>query len=84
MRQHSQQANRLHSLARNRGIAPRIDEHQAIVDALKSGDAQAAKAAMRTHLRQVAVAVFDATEAEAIEDAKARVAGQRANFISRF
>ena len=59
------------------GITPRIDEHSAIISALKSGDPDASRKAMRAHLRRVADAVFDATEAAAGERVKAELAHER-------
>lgn len=64
------------------GITPRIGEHWAILAALKSGDAEASRKAMRAHLRRVADMVFDATEAEAVERVKARLAGERRRFAA--
>ncbi|APE26897.1 FadR/GntR family transcriptional regulator [Aurantiacibacter gangjinensis] len=65
---------------RAEGIKPRIDEHMAVMTALKNRDPNAARAAMRTHLRGVADMVFQATEAEAVERARAEVASQRRRF----
>ena len=65
---------------RAEGVKPRIDEHVAIVTALKSRDAVAARAAMRAHLRGVADMVFKATEAEALERVRAQIAGERRRF----
>lgn len=65
---------------RAEGFKPRIDEHSAIVDALRLRDPARARAAMRTHLNGVADMVFHATEAEAVERARAEVAEQFRNF----
>jgi DNA-binding FadR family transcriptional regulator len=66
--------------ARAEGVKPRIDEHAAIVAALRKRDSQAARAAMRSHLRGVADMVFQATEAEALERVRAEIAGERRRF----
>lgn len=66
--------------ARAEGVKPRIEEHAAIVRALRQRDPQAARQAMRTHLRGVADMVFQATEAEAIERVRAEMAGERRRF----
>lgn len=66
--------------SRAEGVKPRIDEHAAIVRALKSGDPNAARAAMRTHLHGVADMLFAATEAEAVEKARAEVAEERKKY----
>lgn len=65
---------------RAEGIKPRIDEHAAILRALKNKDANAARAAMRTHLQGVADMVFKATEAEAVEQARAEAEKKRNRF----
>ncbi|MCF8882716.1 FadR family transcriptional regulator [Erythrobacter sp. SN021] len=65
---------------RAEGVKPRINEHMAIVSALKLRDAGAARAAMRTHLRGVADMVFEATEAEALERVRTEIAGERRRF----
>jgi len=65
---------------RAEGVTPRIDEHVAILNALKSHDAVAARSAMRAHLRGVADMVFKATEAEALERVRAEIAGERRRF----
>lgn len=65
---------------RAEGVKPRIDEHAAIVEALRIGDTDAARNAMRAHLRGVADMVFKATEAEAMERTRAELDEQRARF----
>ena len=65
---------------RAEGIKPRIDEHQAILAALRSQDPAGARDAMRAHLRGVANMVFEATEAEVLERARAELAGERRRF----
>ncbi len=65
---------------RAEGIKPRIDEHNAIVEALRLRDPDRARAAMRDHLRGVAEMIFQATEAEALERARAELAETRQRF----
>jgi DNA-binding FadR family transcriptional regulator len=65
---------------RAKGYKPFISEHKAIVDALKSRDAKAARAAMRDHLSRVLDYLLDASEFEAIEATKAKMAAQRSRF----
>lgn len=71
-----------HTLAkvRNSGSLPRIEEHQAIYDALSQRDADAARQAMREHLNRVIVQLLDATETEAVEAARRQVENERARF----
>jgi len=75
-RARSQQAAMFDSKVRSIGIKPRIDEHEAIFRALKNRNPEAARNAMRAHLRGVANMVFEITESEAIESAKAKVAAE--------
>lgn len=65
---------------RSEGIKPRIDEHSRIVEALRRRDPDAARTAMRDHLRGVAEMIFKATEAEALERARAEVAETRQRY----
>jgi len=65
---------------RAQGVKPRIDEHAAIVTALESRDPDAARNAMRSHLRGVADMVFKATEAEVMERTRAELEEKRARF----
>ncbi|MGN6124466.1 MAG: FadR/GntR family transcriptional regulator [Sphingomonas oligoaromativorans] len=65
------------------GINPRIDEHRAILDALKSGDAHAARAAMHSHLRRVIEDVLAATEMEAMERARTEISARRSEITRR-
>ncbi len=64
------------------GINPRIDEHRAILDALKARDAQAARAAMHGHLRRVIEDILAATENEEMERARSEISARR-NEITR-
>ncbi len=65
---------------RAEGIKPRIDEHAAILSALRRRDPAAARTAMRAHLHGVADMVFAATEAEAVERARDEAADKRRRF----
>lgn len=65
---------------RAEGIKPRIDEHSAIVDALRTRQPEQARQAMRDHLNGVAEMIFQATEAEALERARAELAETRQRF----
>ncbi len=65
------------------GINPRIDEHRAILDALASGDPQAARAAMHNHLRRVIEDILAATEMEAVERARSEISARRSEIARR-
>ncbi|MCP3729928.1 FadR family transcriptional regulator [Sphingomonas sp. MG17] len=69
--------------ARREGVTPRVDEHQAIVDALAARDPQRAREAMRTHLRRVTDDLLAATELDMIEKARADFAAQRKRVVAR-
>lgn len=79
-RNQSLQSVRFIEKVRAAGVKPRIEEHAAILAALRSRDPRAARHAMRAHLRGVADMVFEATEAEAMERIRAEIAGERRRF----
>ncbi|WP_159711958.1 FadR/GntR family transcriptional regulator [Sphingomonas sp. AX6] len=63
--------------ARREGVTPRVDEHRRIVDALRDGDAPAARDAMRAHLSRVTADLLEATRLDLIERAQAEADAQR-------
>lgn len=65
---------------RGKGYRPRVGEHQAIIDALRRRDPQAARAAMREHLGQLIDELLDATEIETLEEARRRVSRDRERY----
>jgi DNA-binding FadR family transcriptional regulator len=79
-RQRSPQTQRFLEKVRAEGIKPRIDEHAAILEALRTRDPKAARQAMRSHLHGVADMVLAATEAEVFERARAEIAETRRKF----
>jgi DNA-binding FadR family transcriptional regulator len=79
-RARSPQNRSMSAKVRARGIKPRIDEHTAIVKALRRRDADAARAAMREHLSRVIEALLEATEVQELERARAQVAEQRRRY----
>lgn len=70
----------LFSRARGGGSQPVVSEHAEIVAALRLHDPGTARAAMRAHLGAVIEHLLSATEAEAIERARAAVATTRSRF----
>ena len=80
IRNRSPQCVRIFEKARAKGHHPVVNEHLAIVEALEERDPVAARSAMRAHLNQVLQYLLDATELEAIEETKARLAEQRSRF----
>jgi len=80
LRENSAEAALLHEKARTANIKPVVEEHRAIVDALRARDATAARAAMRAHLAQVLESLLFATEEKAVEDARREVEEKRARY----
>lgn len=74
---------RLHQRLRARGVRPRLAEHIAVRDAITARAPDAARAAMRAHLRRVLDDLLEATEVEEVEAARARVSKQRERFRTR-
>ena len=74
---------RLMTQVRDKGLKPIIDDHQAIIDAIASGDPGVAKAAMRNHLSRVTEGLLEATEVDAIQRAREEVQRQRRRFANR-
>lgn len=70
----------LHSKARFAHIKPVVDDHQAILEALRARDPAAARAAMRSHLSRVLDSLLFATEEKAIEDARSAAAAKRERY----
>lgn len=71
---------RIFQRVRSKGYRPRIEEHQAIVTALRQRDPQAARTAMRDHLGRLIDELLDATEIETLEEARERVNRDRERY----
>ncbi|HET6527001.1 FadR/GntR family transcriptional regulator [Sphingopyxis sp.] len=69
--------------ARRKGVTPRANEHELIVDALAQHDPQRARDAMRAHLRRVTDDLLDATKLELMEKAEADFAEQLRRVSAR-
>lgn len=80
LRQVSPEAALLHEKARTANIKPVVDEHRAILDALKAREPAAARAAMRAHLSQVLESLLFATEERAIAEARRAMQAKRDRF----
>ncbi|MCW2351546.1 GntR family transcriptional repressor for pyruvate dehydrogenase complex [Sphingobium sp. B1D7B] len=70
----------LYAKARSANVKPVIDEHQVILDALRTRDPAKARAAMRAHLTAVLDSLLFATEEKAIEEARKASASKRARY----
>ncbi len=68
--------------ARAYGIQPLIEDHRAIVDALRERDPDGAHAAMHSHLSRVIDALLEGTEADAVERARRETEALREQYQS--
>ncbi len=68
LRETSAEAALLHEKARSANVLPVVDEHSAIVDALRARDADGARNAMRAHLACVLDTLLFATEGAEDQD----------------
>jgi GntR family transcriptional repressor for pyruvate dehydrogenase complex len=66
--------------ARTANIQPVVEEHMAVLDALRSRDPVAARAAMRNHMSSVINHLLFATEEEAVEAARRDAASTRERY----
>lgn len=71
----------LHAKARSANIKPVVDEHTAVLNALRAHDPVAARAAMRTHLAAVLDSLLFATEEQAVAEARRAVQAKRDRFV---
>lgn len=80
LRANSPQSALLHAKARSAHVKPVVDEHSAILNALKTRNPAKAREAMRAHLRAVLEHLLFAIEEQALEDARRAAATQRKQF----
>lgn len=80
LRSTSPEAALLHEKARTANIKPVVDEHTAILEALRARDPAAARAAMRDHLTQVIDSLLFATEERQIEEARRSAQAKRERY----
>ena len=80
LRRTSREAALLHEKARHANIKPIVDEHTAILTALKARDPKAARDAMRAHLSQVLESLLFATEQRAVDEARRSMQARRERF----
>lgn len=80
LRSASPESALLYEKARSANIKPVVDEHTAIVAALRAHDPAAARAAMRGHLSAVLDSLLFATEERAIEEARRKAQAQRDRY----
>ncbi len=70
----------LHAKARDAMVRPVVEEHAAIIEALRAGDPNAARAAMRAHLAAVMDHLLFKTEELAVEEARRSLEGTRRRY----
>jgi GntR family hexuronate regulon transcriptional repressor len=80
LRYTSPEAALLHEKARTANIKPVVEEHGAILAALRNRDPAAARAAMRTHLSAVLDSLLFATEERAIDEARRSAQAMRDRY----
>ena len=81
-RARSPQSHSLDDKGRARGLKPPIEEHAAILRALKKRDPEAARAAMHEHITRVIDDMLKVTEVKEIARAKAVAAEKRRRYTS--
>lgn len=80
LRSTSPESALLHEKARSANIKPVVDEHTAILRALRAHDAVAARASMQTHLAAVLDSLLFATEEKAIEEVRRAAQSKRERY----
>jgi GntR family transcriptional regulator, hexuronate regulon transcriptional repressor len=80
LRSSSPEAALLHAKARSANIKPVVDEHTAILDALRARDPAAARSAMRAHLSQVIDSLLFATEERQVAEAREAAQAKRNRY----
>lgn len=81
LRADSPESALLHAKARFANIKPVVDEHTAVLDALRAHDPVAARAAMRAHLAAVLESLLFATEEKAIQEARLAAKAKRDRYV---
>ena len=82
-RARSPQTQSLSVKAHAAGVIPRIEEHAAVLQALRLRSPEAARRAMRDHLTRVLDSLLAATEVQELEQARARIAAERMRYGDR-
>lgn len=80
LRSSSPEAALLHDKARSANIKPVVDEHTAILYALRARDSAGSRAAMRSHLTEVLESLLFPTEERAIAEARRSVQPRRDRY----
>lgn len=83
MRDRARLAYAMLNRARRHGMKPAIEEHRAILLALKARDSSAARKAMQRHLHRVVDGLLEATEVEEMERTRKEIQQRNALFKRR-
>lgn len=81
LRYKSPEAALLHEKARTANVKPVVEEHTAILEALRNRDPAAARRAMRAHLSAVLESLLFATEERALKAARAEAEAKRSRYM---
>ncbi|MDE2403170.1 MAG: FadR family transcriptional regulator [Sphingomonadales bacterium] len=81
LRAQSPESALLHAKAHAANVRPVVDEHAAVLAALRDRDPNAARAAMRAHIAAALDGLLFATEEQAIEDARRAVRAKRERTV---
>lgn len=81
LRYTSPEAALLHEKARHANVKPVVEEHGAVLSALRQRDPAAARQAMRTHLSAVLDSLLFATEERAVQEARRTVQEKRNRYV---
>lgn len=81
LRQFSPESALLHEKARVANVKPVVDEHTAVLNALRNHDPVAARAAMRAHMAAVLDSLLFATEEKAIQEARRAAQAKRERYV---
>lgn len=81
MRTEIDEVRRVYSAVCAKGSSHRVEEHVAILNALRERDPEKARSAMRHHFSHLIEALLVASEQQAIEDAKHRSSADRDKYL---
>jgi GntR family hexuronate regulon transcriptional repressor len=81
LRATSREAALLHEKARIANVKPVVEEHNAVLEAIRNRDPEAARAAMRSHLSQVIECLLFATEEQQIAAIRREAEAKRQRFV---
>jgi DNA-binding FadR family transcriptional regulator len=81
MRTELEEVRLAHASICQKDASSRIDEHAAVLDALKRRDAAGARAAMRRHFNRLIEAMLDAAEQRALDELRRKSSESRERFL---